>query len=270
MAKSILIINEDEEEIKELQDFFTAEGSTVSCVKTVDDAIACFANNDLCLIILDVADADKVIDLASQMLEKHIANRDDVIDNTAAIERKQKELEKLNKKMDNYLDMRSDGEISKEIFLAKTDEIQKKMKQLKDDILTLQPKEEPKVERDYAADLARLRVELESYTNFENETVIPDSILEAFIERIVVYKDSFDWYLRINRNSDNTTSKEYESEFEEAVSIIDAPDTIEQSEDKLLVASFVLTIEDAKKYMYNIDTKKRVHRWKNITVNLYT
>ena len=45
----------------------------------------------------------------------------DVIDNTDAIERKQKELEKLNKKMDNYLDMRSDGEISKEIFLAKTD-----------------------------------------------------------------------------------------------------------------------------------------------------
>ena len=123
-----------------------------------------------------------------------------------------------------------------------TNEIQKKIKQLKDDILTLQPKEEPKVERDYAADLARLRVELESYTNFENETVIPDSILEAFIERIFVYKDSFDWYLRINRNSDNTTSKEYESEFEEAVSIIDAPDTIEQSEDKLLVASFVLTI----------------------------
>lgn len=90
-----------------------------------------------------IADADKVIDLASQMLEKHITDRDDVIDNTAAIERKQKELEKLNKKMDNYLDMRSDGEISKEIFLAKTDEIQKKMKQLKDDILTLQLKEEP-------------------------------------------------------------------------------------------------------------------------------
>ena len=137
-------------------------------------------------------------------------------------------------------------------------------------ILTLQPKEEPKVERDYAADLARLRVELESYTNFENETVIPDSILEAFIERIVVYKDSFDWHLRINDNSNNTIPKEYESEFEEAVSIIDAPDTIDQSEDKLLITSFVLTIEDAKKYMYSIDTKKRVHRWKNITVNLYT
>ena len=47
MAKSILIINEDEEKIKELQNFFAAEGSTVFCVKTVDDAIACFANNDL-------------------------------------------------------------------------------------------------------------------------------------------------------------------------------------------------------------------------------
>lgn len=95
-------------------------------------------------------------------------------------------------------------------------------------------------------------------------------ILEAFIERIVVYKDSFDWHLRINDNSNNTIPKEYESEFEEAVSIIDAPDTIDQSEDKLLITSFVLTIEDAKKYMYSIDTKKRVHRWKNITVNLYT
>ena len=113
-------------------------------------------------------------------------------------------------------------------------------------------------------------MELESYTNFENETVIPGSILEAFIERIVVYRDSFDWHLRINDNSNNTIPKEYESEFEEAVSIIDAPDTIDQSEDKLLITSFVLTIEDAKKYMYSIDTKKRVHRWKNITVNLYT
>ena len=41
MAKSILIINEDEEEIKELQNFFAAEGSTVFCVKTVDDACNC-------------------------------------------------------------------------------------------------------------------------------------------------------------------------------------------------------------------------------------
>ena len=69
-----------------------------------------------------------------------------------------------------------------------------------------------------------------------------------------------------------TESDDFESETQSALfdKFMDAPDTIEQNEDKLLIASFVLTIEDAKKYMYSIDTKKRVHRWKNITVNLYT
>ena len=37
----------------------------------------------------------------------------------------------------------------------------------------------------------------------------------------------------------------------------------------LLFATFLVTHEDAKAYMYSLSSKRKVHKWKDIGVNLY-
>ena len=43
----------------------------------------------------------------------------------------------------------------------------------------------------------------------------------------------------------------------------------ELSSDYLLFATFLVTSEDAKAYLYSMSNKRRVHKWKDIRVNLY-
>lgn len=53
MMKKVLIINEDEEEAKQLQELFLAEVSNVIHVSNMDAALSCFVKDDFGLIILD-------------------------------------------------------------------------------------------------------------------------------------------------------------------------------------------------------------------------
>ena len=84
------------------------------------------------------------------------------------------------------------------------------------------------------------------YTGFDY-SVIPESIVEAFIERILVSKDEFRWYLRTGNNAD--------SEFD--------PD------DHIKIGAFTLTIDDAKKYIYSFSTRRRVYKWADLNVSVW-
>lgn len=102
--------------------------------------------------------------------------------------------------------------------------------------------------------------------------------------KIVVSKDSFDWYLRFDGNSDeplhcrlsgkrrNNTKVMIEGELSPA--IYNSPtgcyqEWQELSSNCLLFATFLVTSEDAKAYMYSLSSKRRVHKWNDIWVNLY-
>lgn len=78
-------------------------------------------------------------------------------------------------------------------------------------------------------------------------SVIPESIVEAFIERIWVSKDEFRWYLRTGNNADG--------EFD--------PD------DHIKIGAFTLTIDDAKKYIYSFSTRRRVYKWADLNVSVW-
>ena len=49
----------------------------------------------------------------------------------------------------------------------------------------------------------------------------------------------------------------------------DAKKVCPVTSDYLLFATFLVTHEDAKAYMYSLSSKRRVHKWKDIRVNLY-
>lgn len=94
--------------------------------------------------------------------------------------------------------------------------------------------------------LLELRERLKEYTGFDY-SVIPESIVEAFIEHIWVSKDEFRWYLRTGNNAD--------SEFD--------PD------DHIKIGAFTLTIDDAKKYIYSFSTRRRVYKWVDLKVSVW-
>lgn len=141
---------------------------------------------------------EKVLEIANSMLEAHIGDTEDTEAKTDIINQKSAELERLRKKLNNLIDMRSDGEIGRDIFKAKCDEIEPKINRLAEEIGELSAEiETPKV-TNYEEKITVLRYALEQYTDFKEGEDIPESVIEAFVEKIVVSKDGFDWYLRFD------------------------------------------------------------------------
>ena len=61
---------------------------------------------------------------------------------------------------------------------------------------------EAKPVEDYTEKLEVLRYAMEQYT-LPDDGDVPPSVIEAFVRRIVVSKDGFDWYLRFSGDPDH-------------------------------------------------------------------
>ena len=147
-----------------------------------------------------LAEKDKVLLLANSILEAHIDDIKPVQDNEAFIRAKKDELQHLNKKIDAYIEMRSEGDLSRELFRVKCAEIEPKIQKLQEEIEQLEAAITPTEPTDYREKLTILQYALEQYTHPNEDEDIPESVIEAFVTKIVVHKDSFDWYLRFDGN----------------------------------------------------------------------
>lgn len=144
-------------------------------------------------------DTDGVLRLAAEMLDKHLDDKEDTNDHKELIESKKQEISKLSKRLDNLIEMRSDGEISREIFLEKQSETTDKISKLQEDLEKLEPVDiEKEDEETHEERLKILQYSLKKLVNFEDEKDVPDEVIDAFTRKIVVYKDHFDWYLRFS------------------------------------------------------------------------
>ncbi len=106
------------------------------------------------------------------------------------------------KRMDNLVSMCVDGDLSWEMFRMKSEEMEPKMQKLKKKIEELSQKHEPKVIEHYREKLTILQYALSRYSCPKEGEDVPESVIEAFFVKIVVKKDGFDWYLRINGDPD--------------------------------------------------------------------
>lgn len=109
-----------------------------------------------------IQNTSETINLAYRMLLKHIADAEEIIDHSDTIQRKQEELEKLNKKT-NLLVMREDGDIDKDYFRERKKELETLIETLQIEIQNLSPKPTLQRDIDYQAILADLQKRLESY-----------------------------------------------------------------------------------------------------------
>lgn len=149
-----------------------------------------------------LSDKDKVLALANSILEAHIGDTEEAEDTAGLLEAKRKELERLNKKLDAYIEMRSEGELSREMFRMKSAEVEPKIQRLREEIEKLTAESAPKEVVDYTEKLTVLQYALEQYTNLNEGENVPDSVVEAFVTKIVASKDGFDWYLRFDGDPD--------------------------------------------------------------------
>lgn len=141
---------------------------------------------------------DKVLALAQSMLEKHIGDKADSGANEQQIERLKAESEKLNKRLHNLIEMRADGEISREVFSMKKEEAEKRLLAIQQDLDMLEPKDEEQEDPSYEDKITVLRYFMEQSLRPDNDEDIPEEVIKAFIVRIEVREDGFYWYLRFD------------------------------------------------------------------------
>lgn len=140
----------------------------------------------------------EVLALAEAMLERHIDDEEPQTDNNRLIEQKQAEAEKLNKRLHSLIEMRADGEITRDIFRAKKQEIEDRLIAIQNELNQLQPQEEAVDDATHDEKIKILKFYLEQSVNPDAMENIPEDVIRAFIVKVVVHENSFDWYLRFS------------------------------------------------------------------------
>lgn len=191
-----------------------------------------------------IHNAEDTLQIAYSLLEQHINDQEEAPDNRDEIQRKQAEIDGLNKKLANLIEMRADGDIDRDYFRDRKKEIEAKIRSLTRSVQNLETLPAKAIAGSYEGRLAELKKKLAGYMDFDGP-VIPENIVEAFIQKIWVSKDELRWYLRSNRSS------------------------AEQDAEHIQIGSFTLTIEDAKKYLYSFSTSRRVYNWKDLNVTVW-
>ena len=231
----------------------------------------------------------EILSLAESMLEKHIDDKEEISDNTDIIEQKTREQTKLYARLDNLIEMRADGEITKDMFAKKKVEIENQIAQLQTEINNLQPKLQYEIE-DVSHDdkIKVLKYYLEQTVTPNDTDDLPEEIIKAFITKIVVHENSYDWYLRFTPDEPPKQIKIEGSKRATkqgiTISSLCSPQlrllsakvgidltTLTQIQDSSFVKiqEFVINKETAKSYLYQYSTKNRVHRWTDIKVNVF-
>lgn len=217
----------------------------------------------------------EVLALAEAMLERHIDDEEPQTDNNRLIEQKQAETEKLNKRLHSLIEMRADGEITRDIFKAKKQEIEDRLLAIQNELNQLQPQEEAIDDATHDEKIKILKFYLEQSVNPDAMENIPEDVIRAFIVKVVVHENSFDWYLRFSPDKPpkslcidgkrKTTAK---------VSSLCSPQhrlllTKVGKSNFVKVQEFSIDLGQAKAYLYAYSTRHRIHKWNDLHISVF-
>lgn len=136
----------------------------------------------------------EILSIANEMLDKHYKD-DKEQDFADEIKDIQNKLNKLEQKFDNLVEMRMEWEIDKAKFNEKKEHIEKEKERLNNMLLSYHI-EEDLSEEEMNEKLTILKYGLEQDFNFSTHN-IPDEVIDAFVDQIIVYKDCFVWKLKL-------------------------------------------------------------------------
>lgn len=220
---------------------------------------------------------DEILKISMDLLNEHIDDEKEISDNSDIIKQKEAEIDKLNKRLDNLIEMRADGEISRDIFKSKQSEIQNRIDALNSELTELRGFDVDEEFDDVSHEdkITILKYALEQLTNVNSDEDIPDSVIEAFVKKIVVSKDGFEWYLRFTPD-DAPKTLIIDGKRQKTAKVSSLCDM----QHRLLftkvgnakyskVFEFDITLDDAKDYLYKQSTSHRILKWFDFKVSVY-
>lgn len=139
----------------------------------------------------------EVLAIADQILDKTInfCNDDGSQDKINSLE---SQYERNKRKLDNLMEMRLAEEVSREYFLEKKAELEKILDDIKAKIADIKGTADM-TEDDLQKQLTVFKYALEQNFQFDKYNV-PETVLDAFVRKIVVHKDHFEWYLTFSED----------------------------------------------------------------------
>lgn len=228
--------------------------------------------------------ADQAVNLAKDILVAHSKDSEPDESNVPIIKAKQAEREKLGQRFDRLLDMRTDGELTPEVFKKKANEVQKKIDELVNEIEELQKREEQRVTKDeYSDRISLICKRLEEVLDFSKYSdIVPNNIIEAFVDKVVFCEDHFEWYLKIGNDARNvyndrwwsqifSTGKVYGSSGSPDSDIRHINDSEDSRDFRVKVAEFEIGKEQAAKYIKKTQMGHhlKLNMWKDIKVRVF-
>ena len=149
-----------------------------------------------------ISHTDEVVDLAAAMLEKHIADKDDnEEEQKRLLEAKQAEYNKLKKRLRGLMEMRAENEITREEYEEIRKDTDDRIEVLEKEIAELRESNEEDEEStaiDYAKTINYLKSCLAELVEVKDDEDLADDVIRAFVRKIVVFPDHFEWYLRLS------------------------------------------------------------------------
>ncbi len=173
------------------------------------------------------------------------------------------EIEKLERKIDNLIDMRSDGEITKEQFSEKKREAELKIME-KRSILDKNENTAQKIKnKDKCIQMAKEY--LEQVFGFEGG-VISVELIDMYVNSIKVYNDNtFEYNIKLK--SDTKSDRPEDDNDRYQICNADSVHKIDNSEAKIL-DEFTIGYDEAKAYANNLGRKVNRLHWQNVTIRI--
>ena len=136
---------------------------------------------------------DKIINRAIEMLNATIKD-ENVVDYTDEVKELNKKRKKYEEKLSNLVELRVEGDISKEVYEEKKGVFKKQIEYIDSELLKRDVKN--------SAIVSNVKTQIQLLTDLLEKKYdvisgdIPEDIVETFIDQIVVHDDYFEWRLR--------------------------------------------------------------------------
>lgn len=222
---------------------------------------------------------DKIINRAIEMLNATIKD-ENVVDYTDEVKELNKKRKKYEEKLSNLVELRVEGDISKEVYEEKKGAFKKQIEYIDSELLKRDVKN--------SAIVSNVKTQIQLLTDLLGKKYdvisgdIPEDIVETFIDQIVVHDDYFEWRLRTStepvlckvegNEKDNTIiflendSHKVATQYRQLLQI--RQNNLIHAIDPIELGNFVITKDYLAKYKETDGNMKKVNKWNDIKIKV--
>lgn len=222
---------------------------------------------------------DKIINRAIEMLNATIKD-ENVVDYTDEVKELNKKRKKYEEKLSNLVELRVEGDISKEVYEEKKGVFKKQIEYIDSELLKRDVKN--------SAIVSNVKTQIQLLTDLLEKKYdvisgdIPEDIVETFIDQIVVHDDYFEWRLRTSTEpvlckvegnaKDNTIiflendSHKVATQYRQLLQI--RQNNLIHAIDPIELGNFVITKDYLAKYKETDENMKKVNKWNDIKIKV--